>query len=107
MENGDIMPDINTQKCKNNLSMLLSENSYCLIQFWKYEECEQSIKEAVSLLGLDLALAGKFGRRTKWQQFDICQLVLDVKTKSVDIKKLRNFDIKEKKNIEDNDLYIM
>jgi hypothetical protein len=38
-----------------------------LIQFWKYEECEEAIQEAFDMLGLDLFLAGQLGRRTKWQ----------------------------------------
>jgi hypothetical protein len=76
--------------CQRNVAMLLSEYSYTLIQFWKYEECEEAIKEAFDLLGLDLFLAGKLGRRTKWQQHDIAQLVLDITTKTVEVKKLRD-----------------
>jgi hypothetical protein len=51
--------------------MLLSEYSHALIQFWNYEECEESIKEAVDLLGISINLDGKLGRRTKWQCFDV------------------------------------
>ena len=49
-----------------NLSLLLSEYSFALIDFWKYEECEAACKEATDILGLDLNLAGKMGKRTKW-----------------------------------------
>ena len=41
------------------------------------------------------------GRRTKWQQFDICQLVLDIQTKSVEVKKLR--DMVPDKGVEGED----
>ena len=51
---------------KKNLGMLLAEQSFALIQFWKYEQCEEAIMEALSLVGVDLNLDGKLGRRTKW-----------------------------------------
>ena len=72
--------------------MLLSEYSHSLIQFWNYEECEEAIKEAVDLLGISINLDGKLGRRTKWQCFDVAQLVLDVKTQTVEVKKLRDLN---------------
>ena len=75
---------------QRNLAMILSEYSYCLIQFWKYEACEDAIKESFDLLGLDLFLAGKLGRRTKWQQYDVAQLTLDIQTKTVELKKIRD-----------------
>lgn len=57
MDNETVTPEEKTW-CQRNVAMLLSEYSYCLIQFWKYEACEESIKEAFDLLGLDLFLAG-------------------------------------------------
>ena len=71
---------------KKNLGMLLAEQSYALIEFWKYEQCEEAILEGLDLVGLDLNLDGKLGRRTKWQAFDLAQLVLDVKSKEVVVK---------------------
>ena len=32
---------------KNNLAMVLAEQSYALILFWKYEQCEEAIKEGL------------------------------------------------------------
>lgn len=43
----------------------------------------EAVEEALELLGIDLNLDGKMGRRTKWQSFDLAQLVLDVKLKEV------------------------
>jgi hypothetical protein len=51
---------------RRGLAMLLSESSYAQIQFWKYEACEEAVIEAFDILGLELDLAGKLGRRTKW-----------------------------------------
>jgi hypothetical protein len=72
-----------------SLSLVLSEYSHCLINFWKYEECEAAIREALSLLGLDIFLEGRMGMRTKWQHWEVAQLTLDIQTKDVTIKKDR------------------
>ena len=101
--------DASKQDMKNNLAMLLSEYSHCLINFWKYEQCEEVMKESFELLGLDISLAGKLGKRTKWQQDDVAQLVLDIKTKSVDVKQFRDKATdaeKESKFGEDSSLYV-
>jgi len=76
-------------KAKSNLSMLLTEYSHPLIQYWKYEGCEAAIKEAFDLAGIQVDLQGKLGRRTKYQYNDLAQLVLDVKTQTVEIKEQR------------------
>lgn len=72
--------------------MILAELSHCQIAYWKYDECEQSIKYGFELLGIEVNLDGKMGKRTKWQQFDIAQLVVDMKTKDVELKKLRDLE---------------
>ena len=69
--------------------MILAEAAHAHILYWGYEACEEAIKEALELLGIDVNLDGKLGRRTKWQTFDLAQLVLDVKTKDVQLRKLR------------------
>jgi hypothetical protein len=58
------------------------------------------------LLGLDLFLAGKLGRRTKWQQFDVAQLTLDIKTKTVEVKKLRDLVPDKGLKGEDHSVYV-
>lgn len=61
-----------------NLALLLAELSLPAILFWKYDVCEESINEALALLGISVDFEGKLGRRTKWQQFDVAQLMLDI-----------------------------
>jgi hypothetical protein len=63
---------------KTNLALLLTEQSLPAIQFWKYEVCEEGINEALGLLGISVDFEGKLGKRTKWQQFDVAQLMLNI-----------------------------
>jgi hypothetical protein len=72
------LPEDLKQMHSTNLALLLAEQSIPAIQFWKYELCEEGISEALSLLGIAVEFEGKLGRRTKWQQFDVAQLMLDV-----------------------------
>lgn len=46
--------------------MLLAEQSYCQLHFYKYEEAETSVKEGMSILGLKMDLTGRLGKRTKY-----------------------------------------
>lgn len=85
---------------KRNLSMLLSESSHPLIQHWKYDECEAAIDEAFSLAGINVQLEGKLGKRTKYQYCDLAQLVLNIETKTVDLKLKRQNEIKGKEGEE-------
>jgi len=60
------------------------------------------------MLGLNIDLTGQMGRRTKYQHYDVAQLVLDITTKTVKIKKLRNTNVNEDYfNEEENPLYVM
>jgi|TARA_B110000285_G_C15036985_1_gene569852 hypothetical protein len=54
------------QMHSTNLALLLTEQSIPAIQFWKYELCEDSINDALALLGITVDFEGKLGRRTKW-----------------------------------------
>jgi hypothetical protein len=58
-------------EAQRNLSLVLSEYSHCLINFWKYEACEEAMLEALSLLGLEVYLDGRMGKRTKYQHWDV------------------------------------
>ena len=51
---------------------------------YKHSLIEEALEKAKQLLGLKINLTGKLGRRTKYQKFDIPQLVLDIETESVD-----------------------
>ena len=75
--------------------LLLAEYSHSCIQFWKYEDCENSIKEAFDLSGIEIDLAGKLGRLTKFQTFDTACLILDIHSKDVEMKTLQVSDNKE------------
>ena len=70
---------------KRDFAMLLVEHSHCLLAFYKYKQAKKALKRALSLLGLNLKLTGKLGRRTKFQEFDIAQLVLDLKNRQVEV----------------------
>lgn len=80
--------------------------AHCQIAYWKYEDCEQSIKDGFELLGIDVKLDGKTGRRTKWQTFDLAQLVVDVKTRDVELKKLRDLEDNQAIQAEENSQYV-
>eukprot|EP00347_Sterkiella_histriomuscorum_P015302 403357539 len=64
---------------------LLIEQSYCYLNFYKYKHSKTCIKKAMTILNLNLKLTGRLGRRTKYQEFDIAQLVLDVDNREVQI----------------------
>ena len=70
---------------EKELALLLIEQSHCFISFYKYKQAKQNIKEALRLLNLNIKLTGKLGRRTKYQTFDVAQLVLDVQNREVQV----------------------
>ena len=46
------------------------------------------------------------GKRTKWQQYDVAQLILDVQTKSVQLKRLREAGLDKGEIGEESKLYV-
>lgn len=60
------------------------EYSHCCLTFFKYSKAESALETARGLIGLKLNLTGKLGKRTKYQTFDIPQLVLNIETESVE-----------------------
>lgn len=78
---------IETTEAKEALALLLVEQSYCYLNFYKYKKAKACIKEAMGHAGLSLKLTGRLGRRTKYQVFDIAQLVLDVENREVKVSK--------------------
>ncbi|CDW87054.1 tetratricopeptide repeat protein 27 [Stylonychia lemnae] len=74
-----------SQTMKNTYVQLLIEQSYCYLNFYKYKKCKKCIKDAMKILNLNLTLTGRLGRRTKYQEFDIAQLVLDIDNRDVQI----------------------
>ena len=73
-------------KHNSHLVLLLSEASSAYLQYWKYEESEEFILEAVEISGLQLDLTGRMGRLTKYQQFDTAQLILNIKSREVEFR---------------------
>lgn len=65
--------------------MLLIEQSHCYLNFYKYKQAKKCIKRALELLELNITLTGRLGKMTKYQTFDVAQLVLDVSNREVQI----------------------
>ncbi|KIH56148.1 hypothetical protein ANCDUO_13675 [Ancylostoma duodenale] len=53
------------------------ERANALLGYYEYEKCSDYIQRALEISGLNLELAGKMGKRTRFQQRDIAQLVLN------------------------------
>ena len=70
---------------KEALALLLAEQSYCLLHFYKYEQSKEAVDEAMKVWGLDVQLTGALGKRTIYQQENIAQLTLDIEKEAVSI----------------------
>lgn len=75
------------QSLKQRFVHLLIEASHCYLNFYKYKECKRCINKSKELLNLNFKLTGRLGRRTKYQEFDIAQLVLDIENREVQVIK--------------------
>jgi hypothetical protein len=53
------------------LALLLAEQSYCQLHFYKYEQSRESVDEAMKVWGLDVQLTGALGKRTIYQTENI------------------------------------
>jgi len=60
------------------------EYSNCCLTFYKYSKAEQALENSRQLMGIKLNLTGKMGKRTKYQTFDIPQLVLNIENEVVE-----------------------
>lgn len=76
--------DCNIFDDKNIKAYLWIEYSNCLLTFYKYSLAEEALEYAREIIGIKLNLTGKLGKRTKYQCFDIPQLVLNIESESVD-----------------------
>ena len=76
--------DWNEIEDKNIRAYLWIEYSNCLLTFYKYSKSEEALEKAREIIGIKLSLTGKLGKRTKYQSFEIPQLVLNIETESVD-----------------------
>lgn len=72
-----------TSKLDETVTMLLAEQSYCQLHFFKYERAEASLNEAKQTCNLNIQFGGKMGKRTRFQRRDIAQLTVDFDTRDV------------------------
>jgi hypothetical protein len=63
------------------------EFSYYYIKYYKYKECEDIIEEAKNLIGLKIALSGRMGKKTKYQEDEIPILVVESESSTLDLNK--------------------
>nr|CDJ84972.1 Tetratricopeptide TPR-1 and Tetratricopeptide TPR2 domain containing protein [Haemonchus contortus] len=81
----DLMDEIaeavenNELDSEENIIYLLERANSHLIYF-EYEKCADCIQHALKLSNLNMELAGKLGKRTRFQQRDIAQLVLNAES---------------------------
>lgn len=72
-----------TAKIESSITMILSEQSYCFLHFYKNEKAEACLTEATKLSKLNIQFSGKMGKRTRFQQRDIAQLTVDFDSRDV------------------------
>ena len=74
-----------TTKLDETVTVLLAEQSYCQLHFFKHEKAQESINQAKKLSDLNIEFAGKMGKRTRFQRRDIAQLTVDFDTRAVNL----------------------
>ncbi|KAK6044612.1 hypothetical protein COOONC_17883, partial [Cooperia oncophora] len=57
--------------------VLWLERANCHVIYYEYEKCADCIQRALELSNLNMELAGKLRTRTRFQQRDIAELVLN------------------------------
>ena len=67
IEHVNALENVEQEQKKETLCFLYSEQHYCQIHFYKYEDAEQSINKAKQIALLPLELTGRMGKRTKYQ----------------------------------------
>lgn len=61
------------------LSFIKIEFALSLLQFYEFRESQLLIMQVMSNLGIEVSFTGKMGIRTKYQNFKVAQLVVDVR----------------------------
>eukprot|EP01022_Parablepharisma_sp_SALTPOND_P026138 TRINITY_DN620_c0_g2_i1.p1 TRINITY_DN620_c0_g2~~TRINITY_DN620_c0_g2_i1.p1 ORF type:complete len:900 (-),score=86.41 TRINITY_DN620_c0_g2_i1:11582-14281(-) len=67
-----------TEDSLKTFGMLNVEFAYCALTFYKYSLAEHCLETARIIGGINHKLTGKMGRRTKYQERAISQLMLDI-----------------------------
>jgi hypothetical protein len=57
---------------------LLLEYSFSLLFYYKYSQAEAVLRHCCRILAMKIEFTGKMGRRTKYQSFDVPQLVMSI-----------------------------
>jgi hypothetical protein len=63
------------------------EHSYYYIRYYKYKDCEELVEEAKHLFGLKIALTGRMGKKTKYQENEIPILVIESESSTLELNK--------------------
>ena len=67
---------------RETIALLYMEYAQAVLHFYKYSLCEDYLDKAKALLGLEFNFTGKLGVRTKYQEFKVSQLILEVEKDS-------------------------
>ncbi|EGR31288.1 hypothetical protein IMG5_114170 [Ichthyophthirius multifiliis] len=67
------------QFTRSVLSNLYIEQSHAYLFFYKYNSSKRSLEFAQELLNIELFITGKMGKRTKFQAYNVSQLIFEVK----------------------------
>lgn len=83
-----------------------------IVEFYEYNKSHKLIVESMSHLGIEIDFTGKLGVRTKYQEFEIPQLVVEINRKNDNSDNYKEFMKKDDQptiakldDIEDNILY--
>lgn len=66
------------------------EFALSLLQFYEFKESQLLILQVMSNLGIEVSFTGKLGVRTKYQNFKVAQLVVDVRQQSTEQSPIAN-----------------
>lgn len=58
--------------------MIYIEFAQAVLHFFKYSLCEEYLEKAKKILGIEFSFTGKLGVRTKYQEFKVSQLTLEI-----------------------------
>ncbi|XP_053093576.1 tetratricopeptide repeat protein 27 isoform X1 [Pangasianodon hypophthalmus] len=74
--------DVLSGETRRTLAMLFHlECSYTCLSYYEYRKAKEHLHKARDLSGLDINMTGALGKRTRFQQNFLAQLILDVKRK--------------------------
>ena len=85
--------DIDNLDVENEIKGFLQiEKSFFYIRYFHNKKCLNMLETAKKNLNIDINLTGKFGRKTKYQDFDTAILVVDVKNENKKIDETQNIN---------------